>query len=102
MALAPLELGTVMMDLRVPDEIEVQPPVEILTVAFPASPHPKPLPIERLQDCILSPLLSHVPVRQVPVSLANLVSHLHTHRALGQRPNQRFEGLLCPVPSVIV
>src|SRR5262249_859414 len=77
-------------------------PVEILTFTFPASPHPNPLPIERLQDCILSSLLSHVSVGEFPVSLGNLVSHLHSHGALGQRPNQRFECFLCAVPSVIV
>jgi hypothetical protein len=90
------------MDFRVPDEVEMQSPVEVLAIAVAISPHPHSFPVERLQEGVLCPLLAGIPFGEIPISLANLEAHLHAHRALRQGPDQRFEGFLCPVAGVVI
>ena len=90
------------MDFRVPDEVEMQSAVEVLAITVTISPHPHSFPVERLQDGVLGPLLAGIPLGEIPISLGNLESYLHAHRALRQGPDQRFEGFLCPAAGVVI
>jgi hypothetical protein len=44
----PLKLGFLMMDIRVPNEIYIESPLEILALLLTAVPHAQPFPVKRL------------------------------------------------------
>ena len=100
--LSPFEFGALVVDIGVPDEINVKPTVEVLALAFPGAPHSQALAIKRLQNGVLRSLLPRISLCEIPLSFADLVTYLHAHRALRQRANQRFERLLGSVAGVIV
>ena len=79
---APFKFGAFVVDIRVPNEIEVEPPIEVVALSFPGTPHADALAIKRLQNGILRSLLLRISFDKVPRSFADFVAHLHPHRPL--------------------
>src|SRR5579871_892764 len=85
--LSPLKVRAVVVNVGVPDEIHVQPPLQVMSLPLPGIPQTQAFPIERLKHWVLDSLFSDVAIRQVAVAIRDFISNLHSHRSLRQRSN---------------
>ena len=99
--LSPLEIRVVVVNFGVPDEVDVQPPLQVVSLPLPGIPQSEAFPIERLEHWVLDSLFCDVALCQVAMAVRHFVSNLHSHRSLRQRAHQRLQNFLGSIARFI-
>jgi hypothetical protein len=89
--LSPLEIRIVVVNFGVPDKVDVQPPLQVMSLPLAGIPQSEAFPVKGLEHWVLDSLLSDVALRQVAMAIRHFISNLHSHRSLRQRANKRLQ-----------
>src|SRR5271163_3567441 len=77
--LSPLKIRAVVVDVRVPDEVDVKSSLQVVSLLLAQVPQSEALPIEGLKNGVLDSLFFDVTLGQVAMAVRDFIPNLHPH-----------------------
>src|SRR5258708_22992551 len=99
--LFPFEVWGLMMNPRVPNEIQMEGVLQIEASSLPGPPQLDMETIELAEHLAFAPALANIARYQIASALGNLKPHLHSQGSFGQRSHESFEEPLETIPSLV-